>query len=76
MVDKTADLAYCLKHFLLVRVHLGECTNLCQVDILAVTKRNDLIKCKYQWKRLRYDFGFFNVFTVFRNLLNNNSANM
>jgi len=74
MVKKITDLAYCLKHFLLVGVHLRERANLRQVDVLTVTQCNYLIECKYKWKRLRYDFRFFNIFTILRNLFTHNDA--
>jgi len=68
-MNEITNLTYCLEHFLFVRIHFGKCTNLCQVHVFAISESYNLIECKNQWKRLRYDFRFFNIFTVFRNLL-------
>ena len=40
------------KHPLFMTVHLCECSDLCQIYVLPVTKGNNLIKCKYQVKHI------------------------
>ena len=52
------------EHLLLVRVHLCECSDLGQVDILPVAQRHDLIKGKDQVKTVFRDLPFLQHPTV------------
>ena len=57
-----------------MRIHFRKGADLGQVDILAISESNYFIECENKWKRLRYDFGFFDIFTVFRNLSRHNGT--
>ena len=57
-----------LEYLLLVRIHLGECADLCQVDALAVTEGNDLIECEDERERLISDVCLLHRLAVLRDL--------
>lgn len=45
-----------LVDLLVMRIHLGEGPDLCQVNILSVAKSHDFIKGKDEWECLIYNF--------------------
>lgn len=44
------NLSHGFIYLLLMRVHLCKCPNLSQIHILSIPQRNDLVKCKYDFK--------------------------
>ena len=56
------------EHLLLVRVHLGEGADLCQVDALPVAQRHDLIEGEDEVEAVLRDLALLKHTTVLGNL--------
>lgn len=56
------------EHLLLMRVHLGERPDLCQIDVLSVTEGNNLVKGKDEVEAVLRDLAFLQHAAVLRNL--------
>lgn len=65
----TAYFTHGFEHFLLVRFHVSECSNLSKIHILSVAKSDDLIESKQQFEGMIVDLLLLNCLAVLRNLV-------